>query len=151
MRIFDSTLLIIIGLLVLTSCSGQSGVIEIDRSKIGGLYEIDENGREYAFYNGKESFKLNTLTSISFTDFDQIIRMKPRFEGVYSLYFELNDIGILKFKEMTERNIGKPICFVIGNKIMAAPTVQVAIPNGQGEITIADKNTMDEMVNYLKK
>lgn len=149
MRIFNATFVIATALLFLTSCNIQTGEIEFNKNKLGGLFEIDGSGKEYAFYNGKESFKLNPSTYISLADFDQIVQRESQHEGVYSIFFKLNDAGTLKFKEMTERNIGKPICFLIGHKVIAAPTVQGVIPNGQVEVTVADKKAIDEMVEYL--
>jgi preprotein translocase subunit SecD len=147
---FRTTLIKLTFLFILTSCGRQSGVIEFNNTKIGGLYELAENGKEYKFYNSEESFKLDTTTFISFADFDKFFREESDHEKIYSLGFRLNDVGILKFKEMTERNVGKPLCFVIGNKIMAAPIVQVSIPNGQGSITVADKSALEGMIDYLE-
>ncbi len=151
MRILGVTFVIITGLLTLTGCNGQTGAVKINKTKIGGLYEINVNGKEYNFYNSDEIFKLDTGTFISFIYFDKIVRVQSDFDqGVYSLDFKLNDAGILKFKEMTERNIGKPICFVIGDKVMAAPTILVIIPNGRGNVTVADNKVIDQMIEYLE-
>ncbi|MES2379601.1 MAG: hypothetical protein V4538_01080 [Bacteroidota bacterium] len=151
MRIFNATLVIISGLLILTSCNGQTGAIKINKDKIGGLYEINENGKQLNFYNSDEIFKLDTVTYISFVYFDRITRVQSDFDqGVYSLDFKLNDSGTLKFKEMTERNTGKQICFVIGDKVMSAPTILGSIPNGRGTVTVTDNKVIDQMIEYLE-
>jgi|JI10StandDraft_1071094.scaffolds.fasta_scaffold03922_16 preprotein translocase subunit SecD len=150
MRTLNMTLFIVGGLLILTGCQGQSGAMEINKTKVGGVYEIVDSGKEFKFYNSDQSFKLDTLTFISFANFEKVQRVKSPYEGVYSLSFKLNDKGKLKFKEMTSRNVHKQICFVMGDKIIAAPQVNDIIPNGQVSIMIADEKGIEEIIKYLK-
>lgn len=48
---------------------------------------------------------------------------------------EFNPQGAKKFKEVTERNIGKPIAIVLDGRIISAPIVNEAIPAGKAVIS----------------
>lgn len=135
--------------LILTCCRQQRSVIVLHADRMGGLYEISENGMEFKYYNSDQVFKLDTLTYISLVKFDKIYREESPFRGVYSLGFELNETGKREFEEMTARNINKQVCFVLNGKVMAAPYVQTTIPNGRGSVTVTDEKAIDEMIKYL--
>ena len=49
----------------------------------------------------------------------------------YVVSLTLTSDGAQKFKEATERNIGKPIYIVYDNEIISYPTVNTVIENGQ--------------------
>lgn len=53
----------------------------------------------------------------------------------YVVQLKLNGAGTTKFAEATQANIGKPISIVYDGKEISAPTVQVAITNGEAVIT----------------
>jgi preprotein translocase subunit SecD len=48
---------------------------------------------------------------------------------------EWNTEGALLFKEITTRDVGKPLGIFLDNELISAPTVQEAIPEGKGIIT----------------
>ncbi|TSC90740.1 MAG: preprotein translocase subunit SecD [Candidatus Berkelbacteria bacterium Licking1014_96] len=50
--------------------------------------------------------------------------------------------GAKLFKEITARNVGKPVAIVLDNEVISAPTVQSVIENGQAVIT--GKFTIEE-------
>ncbi|MDD3222655.1 MAG: protein translocase subunit SecD [Clostridia bacterium] len=52
----------------------------------------------------------------------------------YVVELTMNDEGTQKFKEATERNIGKPIYIVYDDEIISYPTVNSVIENGQAII-----------------
>jgi preprotein translocase subunit SecD len=137
-------------IIILASCNTQTGSSIISQNKIGGLYEINESGEIFSFYNSNEIFKLDTLSHIPFKYFESIQKQKSQYDGIYSVYIKLDPQGTLLFKEMTERNKNKQLCLVIDNKIMAAPMVTAIIPDGKVTLTIADKNGLEEIINYLK-
>jgi preprotein translocase subunit SecD len=102
------------------------------------------------FYNTSESIIVDTTTYISFADFDGIKKAKSPYDGVFVIDCELNDKGAAKFKEMTSRNLRKQICFVIDDKIIAAPMINQTIPNGQIQMMIADKKGIELIMEYFK-
>ena len=52
----------------------------------------------------------------------------------YVVELTMNSEGAEKFKEATERNIGKPIYIIYDNEIISYPTVNTVIENGQAVI-----------------
>ncbi len=55
--------------------------------------------------------------------------------GEPTVILNFNEEGTQLFKEITERNIGKPLAIFIDGEIETAPTVQDVIPNGVATIT----------------
>ena len=49
--------------------------------------------------------------------------------------FKFNTIGGKKFAEVTKNNIGERLAIVLDNEVISAPTIQGAIPGGNGVIT----------------
>jgi preprotein translocase subunit SecD len=136
--------------IVLISCQYSPREIKIKPNKIGGLFEVIESGVPYKFYNSGELFKLDTSTFIPFNDFIEINRRKSEFEGTFTLGFSLNADGAEQLRKMTEGNIRKQICFVVDDKVIAAPIVMTAITGGQVDMTIADEKAIDDILNYLQ-
>jgi preprotein translocase subunit SecD len=133
----------------LCGCIGKSEHFKININKIGGLFEVSENGKEFILSNKKESYKINTTTYIPFASFDKTFQKEVSDEGSVILNFTLSQSAGLRFKEMTERNIGKPICFVVKDKIIFAPIVIEAISDGKMSIRVSDVNEADEIIKYL--
>lgn len=138
------------GLLVLISCSGQDNRIVLNKNKKGGIFESNVYGKSLTFYDKDESIKVDTSTFISFGEFAGIKRGKSPIDGVFVLDFKLNEIGTLRFKEMTNRNLRKQICFVIDDKIIAAPVISEEITNGQLQMMVSDKKAIDLIFEYFK-
>jgi preprotein translocase subunit SecD len=148
MRKFNVTLIILFALL---GCGGKSEQHIIHANKIGGLFETSDYGKQFKLHNKEESFKLNTATYIPFASFDKTFRKEFSDEGLVTLNFMLGKFGTLKFKAMTERNIGKPICFVVEDKIMAAPILLSVISEGKMSIMVSSVKEADEIIEYLKR
>ncbi len=65
--------------------------------------------------------------------------------GSYQINFELEFEGAAKFAEYTKNNVGKILAIVLDKRIISAPGIQSAIPDGKGRITGAF--TYDEANN----
>lgn len=150
MNMISKGLTLLTGLLILFSCSREDNRIAINKTKKGGLFEIKANGKSLTFYNKKESIKVDTTTFVPFTDFDNLEEMKSPYEGVFVLDFKLNDKGTSKFKEMTTRNLGKQLYFVVDDKIVATPIINEEISNGRIQMMLADRNEVELIIQYLK-
>ncbi|KAK0351380.1 hypothetical protein LTR94_025174 [Friedmanniomyces endolithicus] len=71
--------------------------------------------------------------------------------GRPAIDFAFDSQGAKRFGEATTQNIGKPFAIILDGKVISAPTIQVPITNGSGQITgsftIAEAS---ELVNLLK-
>ena len=66
------------------------------------------------------------------------------------LNFKLNESGKIKFEKMTRRNLGKQICLVIKDKVITAPILSMAITDGKINLSMLEKNIIEEIIEYLK-
>ena len=55
--------------------------------------------------------------------------------GGYVVRFKFDSVGARKMAELTEQNIGHRFAVVLDNKVITAPVIRGAIPDGSGEIT----------------
>ena len=69
--------------------------------------------------------------------------------GKYQINFELKSEGATKFAEYTRNNVGKILAIVLDKRIISAPGIQSAIPDGKGRITGAF--TYDEILPRLRR
>jgi preprotein translocase subunit SecD len=139
----------LVSLLLLMSCQGPVRPIAVKANKQGGLYETLETGKTFSFYNDTITYMLNTDTYIPLSDFERLQVEEGTFEGTSVLNFKLNDAGVSSLKNMSERNLNKQICLVVDGRVVTAPTLQGAIPNGRGSLQVDDK-TMEAVVFYLE-
>ena len=65
--------------------------------------------------------------------------------GKYQINFELKTDGATKFAEYTRNNVGKILAIVLDKRVISAPSIQSAIPDGKGRIT--GQFTYDEANN----
>ncbi len=65
--------------------------------------------------------------------------------GGYEINFVLTTEGAQIFRDYTSANVGKILAIVLDKKIISAPTIESAIPDGQGRIT--GSFTLDEANN----
>lgn len=63
----------------------------------------------------------------------------------YEINFVLSDDGAKIFKDFTTANVGKVLGIVLDKKVISAPSIETAIPEGQGVIT--GKFTREEANN----
>ncbi len=89
---------------------------------------------------------------ITVKDIDTCFTASMEMDGkeVYALNIKLNKSATLKFKKVTANNIGKRFAFVIDNKIVMAPVVRDAIPNGRMTIQGEKGPKIREMGMKLK-
>lgn len=84
----------------------------------------------------------------------QILKIKKIFDnlGRFTIDITLNKEGAIKFKKLTENNIGKPIAIVLNKKIVSAPNVVNEIPNGRIQISgnFTEKE-VDELMEGFKE
>jgi len=55
--------------------------------------------------------------------------------GGYVVRFKFDSVGAHKMAQLTEQNIGHRFAVVLDNKVITAPVIRGAIPDGSGEIT----------------
>jgi len=55
--------------------------------------------------------------------------------GRPAIDFRFDGVGARRFGEATAANIGKPFAIVLDGRVISAPTIQSAIPDGVGQIT----------------
>jgi SecD/SecF fusion protein len=55
--------------------------------------------------------------------------------GGYVVRFKFDSIGARKMAQLTEQNIGHRFAVVLDNKVITAPVIRGAIPDGSGEIS----------------
>lgn len=55
--------------------------------------------------------------------------------GKYQINFELKSEGAAKFAQYTQNNVGKILAIVLDKRVISAPSIQSAIPDGKGRIT----------------
>lgn len=65
--------------------------------------------------------------------------------GKYQINFEMKSEGAAKFAEYTKNNVGKILAIVLDKRVISAPSIQSAIPDGKGRIT--GQFTYDEANN----
>ena len=140
--ILSALLLSVVFCSILISCGPQPNIV---KGKVGGIYETNEKGKLYNLINTNEQFYLDTLSYISFDDFDVITKESTEY-GTHKLVFRLNDQGALKFKDMTERNLNKQICIVIQDVIIVAANVAMIIENGEIAVSL---NQNEDSANHL--
>jgi len=128
--------------------TNNNPVIPIDQNKIGGFYETSTEGMKFDTYDGKTSYTLTSHT-IPFTHFTSMQLVDPTDGPDPGIIFTLTDKGKQLFKEMSTRNVNKPICFVIKGKVMSAPIVMEPINSNTITLT-GKKEEMEHIMAYLK-
>jgi preprotein translocase subunit SecD len=66
--------------------------------------------------------------------------------------FQLQGEAAQRFGQYTASNVGKYACIVLDNVVQSCPTIQSAIPDGQGVITVGDGgiDEANKLVNLLR-
>jgi preprotein translocase subunit SecD len=135
----------------LVGCSRRYRAVEIQETKLGGLYEANSEGKKFRLYNSDKYLSLDTTTSISFEHFEEIKKAPNPHEGVHTISIRLDDVGTRKFKSMTQRNVGKAIYFVIGEKIIASPITTEVVATGVGQLSVASQKGIDTLLEYIEQ
>ncbi len=68
---------------------------------------------------------------------DQLTAANQSFDqnGQPAISFKFNALGSKRFGRATQENVGKPFAIILDDKVLSAPTIQVPILGGSGEIT----------------
>jgi preprotein translocase subunit SecD len=138
--------LFVISCAILTSCGDQAN---ISKGKVGGLYEAAIEGESYRLKNSDEQFILDTISFISFDDFDAVTNDGSENGADYYLTFTLNESGASKFKRMSERNLNKEVYLVKYDEIIVAGQIVQVIADGRISLSIKGKDTANELFSYL--
>jgi hypothetical protein len=153
MKNISRIIAIIIILFTFNGCGGNPEIqgIEFNKEQSGGLYEIGIDGEVFEFYNSGETHTLNTNTFIPFSNFDKIYRQESENPHEYGINLELDAVGAEQFKNMTKRNIGHEICFVVGNMIIAAPLVVTPIEEGDVLMSLLNEEEVEVIIGILER
>jgi preprotein translocase subunit SecD len=82
--------------------------------------------------------------------------VQPRFSsnqpGVnpFAVTFAFEGESAQKLAQFSAQNVGKPMCIALDNRIVSCPTIQSALANGQGEITVSSRAAVEQLYNQLK-
>lgn len=134
--------------LLIVACTPPVERAEMGKGKVGGLYEISETGKAFIMSDGSDTLLLDTASFIPFDQFKFIQKEYDQF-GRDAIGFTLNDEGAKVFEKMTERNVGKQLCFVVREEIIWAPMVQSPIPGGRLTVSMSDSVQIRRTYKYL--
>ena len=70
---------------------------------------------------------------------------------MYVLNIKLNEQAAIKFKEATERNVGKRMVMIIDNEAVMAPVIRDPVTNGRLTVSGDTKQKIDELKMKLQK
>ncbi len=102
--------------------------IPIPVDRINGLYATKRYDSENI-----ENSELLDNPSITFDEIESVIEEINQY-GEKVINVKLTKNGAVDFRDLTTKNIGKPIAIVINKKIISIPIVNEPIPNGSFQI-----------------
>ena len=82
--------------------------------------------------------------------------VQPRFSSnqpgasPFAVTFAFTGDSAQKLASFTTQNVNKPMCIVLDNRVVSCPTIQSALTNGQGEITVGSRAAVDQLYSQLK-
>lgn len=136
----------------LLSCRSPETGIGVAKGKVGGIFELNENGKGFEFRNDGHSIKLDTTSFISFDHFLSVKQEEAPIEKLYMVAFQLDEEGTTQLEKMSARNKKGSLAFVINNRVISMPAVAAEpITTGELHLMIADKKVFDEVMQYLQK
>jgi|SRR5690606_29432116 len=139
--------LIIITITILFVSCTKVDVIECNKNANAGFYQTSSAGKNYTFNGDKREYKLDSINFIPFANVDFI--MCEESGDIKTLNIMLDQEGQANFKIMSEDNIGKNICLLINNEIVAAPIVREPIVNGKMTIQLASRE-VDKIIAKIQ-
>lgn len=142
---------IFLSFITVSCAASDSESIDFDKNKAGGLYEMSQTGEQFQDYNSTEIYYLNDQSHISFKNFESISRQEDNDYGSEGLLLELNPIGASLFSEMTNRNLGRQLCFVINDKVVAAPFVNSVIDEGSIVMDMGADGSLEDIIKLLEQ
>lgn len=134
------------------SCKSPESGVGVSKGKVGGIFELNENGKGFEFRNDGHSIKLDTTSFISFDHFLSVKQEEAPIEKLYMVAFQLDEEGTTQLEKMSARNKKGSLAFVINNRVISMPAVAAEpITTGEFHLMIADKKVFDEVMQYLQK
>lgn len=82
--------------------------------------------------------------------------VQPRFSSStpgaspFAVTFAFTGDSAQQLAQFTAQNVGKPMCIVLDNRVVSCPTIQSALTNGQGEITVSSRAAVEQLYSQLK-
>jgi preprotein translocase subunit SecD len=112
-----------------------------------GFYEVvDYNVQK----NALKDLKLSPNIGISVKEISTIKKRKNEID-LYVINIVMTQAGAKKFKNLTKKNITRPIAIVLNRKLISAPLVMNEIPDGKVEISgNFTEEEIDEIINAVK-
>lgn len=92
---------------------------------------------EYAENTHKEVYPKIAVRKKATITGDMLVDSQPGLDQQYNrpiVTFKFNNLGARKFAEATRKNIGKQFAIVLDEKVISAPVINTAIPQGEGYI-----------------
>ncbi|HEX5689514.1 MAG TPA: protein translocase subunit SecD, partial [Roseiflexaceae bacterium] len=84
-------------------------------------------------------------------------QVAPRFGGSttpgrnqFAVTFAFNGASATQLADFSGRNVGKPMCIVLDNRVQSCPVIQSALVSGSGEITTATQQDAQNIYTQLK-
>lgn len=91
----------------------------------------EEEGEIYAVY----LIKMSESQSLQNPTLDDIYVSNETFAGHAVIELQFSEKDAKRWAKMTRQNIGKPVAFVMGNRTLCAPRVNMEIENGASTIS----------------
>ena len=91
----------------------------------------EEEGEIYAVY----LIKMSESQSLQNPTLDDIYVSNETFAGHAVIELKFSEKDAKRWAKMTRQNIGKPVAFVMGNRALCAPRVNMEIENGASTIS----------------
>ena len=91
----------------------------------------EEEGEIYAVY----LIKMSESQSLQNPTLDDIYVSNETFAGHAVIELQFSEKDAKRWAKMTRQNIGKPVAFVMGNRALCAPRVNMEIANGASTIS----------------
>ena len=131
-------------------CNNQNSAKK-EEFKFNGIYKLKEGGLEYFHYNdSSQVYHIDPVPVIKVKDFVKVKKQKNEYNMI-ELYIRIDDKYVEKFADITTENIGKPLIFILNDKLVAAPIVQTEISGGVVVLTGIDENLIDEIIKTQKQ
>lgn len=137
-------------LILSTSCHQKKNLLISKENKLGGIYEADENRKEFVFFDRDSIVKLNTDTYISFQEFENLLYGKDDFE-IDTFYIVMTEDGTKKLSQLSQKNINKSLYFVVDTKIAASPVLIQPIESGNMAMSLSNEKINNYILDYFNK
>ena len=143
--------LVIVVLSCHLNCIAQRAENQRRTKKDLGIYEKSESGRKFSMaHDTTQVITLDTTSNISFNEIEKFGRYNDSRHKIGTPFFiKLNPEGTKKLAEMSERNLGGQIYFVVKDKIIAAPVLVRPITEGKSVLRLPQTDVIAGLLDYL--